>query len=108
MSRSLMGGVCGVVGGCLWALTALAHGADLSTIAPSATLPIAPAAYSTEDVRIPARGYSLDATVLKPVGAGPFGAVVLNHGFAATAEERAAQSWLPFRAAAAAFLERGY
>ena len=98
MSLSLVGRVAGVVGGCLWALVALAQGAD----------PSSSAGYSTEDVRIAANGYSLAATILKPQGDGPFGAVVLNHGFAATAEERAAQSWLPYRAAAAAFVDRGY
>ena len=35
-----------------------------------------------EDVRIPAGNgrYEIAATVLRPEGAGPFGAVILNHG----------------------------
>lgn len=67
-----------------------------------------PAGLLQEDVRIPAQGYSLAATIVRPERLGAVGAVVLNHGFAATADERAAQSWLAFREAATAFAERGY
>ena len=44
-----------------------------------------------EDVRIPApnANYTIFAKVLKPEGAGPFGAIVLNHGAPVSADSRA-------------------
>ena len=45
-----------------------------------------------EDVRIPAGRYSIAATVLRPEGAGPYGAVVLNHGTPGSASGRARES----------------
>src|SRR6266508_1965432 len=47
-----------------------------------------------EQVRIPAAGgrYEIAATILRPEGAGPYGAMVLNHGVSASARERAEES----------------
>ena len=62
-----------------------------------------------EQVRIPAPGgYELAATIIRPQGPGPFGAVVLNHGFSAEEKERHAESWQAFSAAAPVFARRGY
>jgi dienelactone hydrolase len=62
-----------------------------------------------EDVRIPAAGgYEIAATILRPEGHGPFGAVVLNHGVAGSDEERARESSEIFLATAAVFARRGY
>jgi dienelactone hydrolase len=64
-----------------------------------------------EDVRIPARGgrYHIAATILRPEGAGPFGAVVLNHGVPGSEKERLAESAAAdFNAAAPVFARRGY
>jgi dienelactone hydrolase len=61
-----------------------------------------------EELRIDAGSYSLAAAIVRPVGPGPYGAIVLNHGFAGTQEERAAQSWMHFRDAAEAFARHGY
>jgi dienelactone hydrolase len=64
-----------------------------------------------EDVRIPARGgrYEIAATILRPEGAGPFGAVILNHGVPGSAKERLAESAAAdFNAAAPVFARRGY
>ena len=63
-----------------------------------------------EQVRIPAAGgrYELAATILRPEGAGPYGAVVLNHGVSASARERAKESSELLIGAAAVFARRGY
>jgi hypothetical protein len=47
-----------------------------------------------EDVRIPVSkgNYSIAAKILRPEGSGPFGAIVLNHGAAVSAEERRTES----------------
>ena len=47
-----------------------------------------------EDVRIPASNgnYSIAAKILRPDGVGPYGAIVLNHGAAVSAEERRTES----------------
>ena len=47
-----------------------------------------------EDVRIPAQGgkYSLAATILRPEGPGPYGAIVLNHGTPGSSTGRARSS----------------
>lgn len=62
-----------------------------------------------EEVRIPAPGgYTIAATILRPDGPGPYGAVVLNHGFPGTEEEREAESWRAFSTVAPVFARRGY
>ena len=62
-----------------------------------------------ERVRIPApNNRTIAATVLRPEGQGPFGAVVLNHGVAASARERARESSDLLINAAAVFARRGY
>ncbi len=62
-----------------------------------------------EDVRIAAAGgYDIDATIIRPQGPGPFGAVVLNHGFSADEKERQSESWQAFAAVAPVFARRGY
>jgi dienelactone hydrolase len=62
-----------------------------------------------EKVRIPAAdGRLIAATVLRPEGNGPFGAVVLNHGVSASARERARESSDLLINAAAVFARRGY
>ena len=63
-----------------------------------------------EKVKILADGgrYTIAATVLRPEGPGPFGAVVLNHGVSASARERARESSDLLIGAAAVFARRGY
>src|SRR3954462_1192627 len=62
-----------------------------------------------ERVRIPvASGRTIAATILRPEGQGPFGAVVLNHGVSASARERARESSDLLVNAAAVFARRGY
>src|SRR5919206_17328 len=62
-----------------------------------------------ERVRIAApNNRSIAATVLRPEGQGPFGAVVLNHGVSASARERARESSDLLINAAAVFARRGY
>lgn len=63
-----------------------------------------------EDVRIPAPGgYQVAATILRPDGPGPFGAVVLNHGVPGSERERLRESAAAdFNAAAPVFARRGY
>jgi dienelactone hydrolase len=64
-----------------------------------------------EDVRIPARGgrYEIAATILRPEGVGPFGAVILNHGVPGSEKERFSESAAAdFNAAAPVFARRGY
>ena len=62
-----------------------------------------------ERVRIPApNNRTIAATVLRPEGQGPFGAVVLNHGVSASARERARESSDLLINAAAVFARRGY
>ena len=61
-----------------------------------------------EEIRIPAAGYSLAATILRPEGAGPFGAVVLNHGTPGSASGRARESAELLIHSAAVFARRGY
>jgi dienelactone hydrolase len=52
--------------------------------------------------------YTLAATILRPDGAGPFGAVVLNHGVSGSARERARESAELLMGAAQVFARRGY
>ena len=63
-----------------------------------------------EQVRIPAAGgrYEIAATILRPEGAGPYGAVVLNHGVSASARERAKESSELLIGVASVFARRGY
>jgi dienelactone hydrolase len=66
--------------------------------------------FSSQDVRIPVgeNRYTIAARILKPEGAGPFGAVVLNHGVAGTRAERMRESPDQLLAAAAVFVEHGF
>ena len=61
-----------------------------------------------EDVRIPAGRYTIAATLLRPEGAGPFGAVVLNHGTPGSATGRARESAELLINSASVFARRGY
>jgi len=62
-----------------------------------------------EAVRIPAPGgYTVAATILRPEGPGPFGAVILNHGVPVSDSERAGASSSDLLASAAVFAQRGY
>jgi dienelactone hydrolase len=62
-----------------------------------------------EGVRIPAPGgYMVAATILRPEGPGPFGAVILNHGVPVSDKERAGASSSDLLASAAVFAQRGY
>ena len=72
-------------------------------------LPAAPTGpFVVESFFVPVSDYSIEVTVLRPKGLGPFGVVVLNHGVGATREERMLESPEPFLRSAAAFAERGY
>ena len=63
-----------------------------------------------EDVRIPvsSQNYSIAAKILRPDGPGPYGAIVLNHGAAVSAEERRTESPELLLHTAAHFARRGY
>src|ERR671923_2520181 len=63
-----------------------------------------------EEIRIPAANgrYTLAATVLRPEGEGPYGAVVLNHGTPGSASGRARESADLLIHSAAVFARRGY
>jgi dienelactone hydrolase len=63
-----------------------------------------------EEVRIPAANgrYSVAATILRPQGDGPFGAVILNHGTPGSASGRARESSELLMSSAAVFARRGY
>src|SRR6267378_2387612 len=62
-----------------------------------------------EGVWIPAPGgYTVAATILRPEGAGPFGAVILNHGVPVSDKERAGASSTDLLMSAAVFAQRGY
>jgi dienelactone hydrolase len=61
-----------------------------------------------ENFFVPASGTSIEVTVLRPSGPGPFGVVVLNHGVGATREERLRESPAFLLRSAAAFAARGY
>jgi dienelactone hydrolase len=63
-----------------------------------------------EHVRISAfsRRYTIATTILRPAGPGPFGAIVLNHGVAPTAQARLRESADLLMPAAEVFAERGY
>jgi len=60
-------------------------------------------------VGIPAPGgYTVAATILRPAGPGPFGAVILNHGVPVSDKERAGASSSDLLTSAAVFAQRGY
>ncbi|HEX6267245.1 MAG TPA: alpha/beta hydrolase [Burkholderiales bacterium] len=63
-----------------------------------------------ERLRIPGPGgrYTIATTVLRPQGQGPFGAIVLNHGVALSADARRNESAALLMPAAEVFAERGY
>jgi len=62
-----------------------------------------------EGVWIPAPGgYTVAATILRPEGLGPFGAVILNHGVPVSDKERAGASSSDLLASAAVFAQHGY
>ncbi|HEX7054316.1 MAG TPA: CocE/NonD family hydrolase [Burkholderiales bacterium] len=61
-----------------------------------------------EHFRIPAPGYSLAATVVRPRGDGPFPVIVLNHGVGPTLASRRRESAALLRPAAAALAAKGY
>jgi len=63
-----------------------------------------------EDIRIPAANgrYSIAATILRPEGAGPYGAIVLNHGTPGSATGRAKETSELLIQSAAVFARRGY
>ena len=52
--------------------------------------------------------YTLAATIVRPNGPGPYGAIVLNHGLPLTAGERRLESPEQLRDAAALLAQRGY
>src|SRR3979490_2506204 len=59
-----------------------------------------------EGVRIPAPGgYTVAATILRPEGPGPFGAVILNHGVPVSDKERAGASSSDLLMSAAVFAQ---
>jgi dienelactone hydrolase len=63
-----------------------------------------------EQVRIPVEGAgrTIAATIIRPDGPGPYGAVILNHGVPGSEEERVATSAADFQSAAPIFARRGY
>ena len=63
-----------------------------------------------EDIRIPAGNgrYSIAATILKPEGAGPYGAIILNHGTPGSATGRAKETSELLIQSAAVFARRGF
>jgi dienelactone hydrolase len=67
-----------------------------------------PGRFVLENFFVPASGYSIEVTVLRPSGPGPFGVVVLNHGVGASREARLLESPQLFLHTAAAFAARGY
>ena len=93
-----MGGILRVLGWLCLAVSGVAA-AQESTFGPRLI---------QEDVRIPAGRYSIAATVLRPEGPGPYGAVVLNHGTPGSASGRARESSELLINAASVFARRGY
>jgi len=63
-----------------------------------------------EEVRVPSLNgkYTLAATILRPEGEGPYGAIVLNHGTPGSATGRARESTELLMNSAAVFARRGY
>jgi dienelactone hydrolase len=99
--------------GLMGAVTAMAFALGSAGFAESRAG--APASYAgpaiiEEVVSIPARdgAYRIAATIVRPEGPGPYGAVVLNHGVPVSREQRAKESSTYFRAVAEVFAQRGY
>ena len=69
-----------------------------------------PSRFVQEEVRIRAAGerYTIAVSIVRPRGDGPFGAVILNHGVAPTAQGRRAESPALFLHTASAFAQRDY
>ena len=104
-----MGGQGGVVRGALVLLCALMAGLAARVASAQEEHPYYGPRLIEERVRIPApNDRTIAATVLRPEGQGPFGAVVLNHGVSASARERARESSDLLINAAAVFARRGY
>ena len=63
-----------------------------------------------EEIRVPSRSgdYTIATRILRPDGAGPYGAIVLNHGAPVSAEERRLESPDLLLHTAAIFARRGY
>ena len=63
-----------------------------------------------EHVRIPGRAgnYTIAATIVRPQGSGPYGAIILNHGTPVSAVERAKESTELLLETASIFARRGY
>ena len=100
-----------VVATCVFATgQALADGGKFAAVSGNGAAAMGPRLLQ-EDVRIPAGDgrYEIAATILRPEGAGPFGAVILNHGVPGSEKERLAESAAAdFNAAAPVFARRGY
>lgn len=64
--------------------------------------------FAVEHFRVPARGYSLAVTVVRPRGKGPYGVVVLNHGVGPDLDSRRRESPALLMSTALAFAKRGY
>jgi dienelactone hydrolase len=97
MERGRLLGLCA----CLLAAAAGVARADEPTLGPRLL---------QEEVRIPSanRQYAIAATILRPDGVGPFGALVLNHGTPGSASGRAKESSDLLLNAAAVFARRGW
>lgn len=68
------------------------------------------APFVEEEIRVPSRSgdYTIATRILRPAGAGPYGAIVLNHGAPVSAEERRLESPDLLLHTAAIFAQRGY
>ena len=97
----------GCLSGCAAGVPAVAQSSAAATAAAEEHSYYGPRLIE-EKVRIPANGYSVAATILRPEGAGPYGAVILNPGVSASARERARESSDLLINSAAVFARRGY
>lgn len=88
----------------------LAAAALLCWLAGALVEPPRASSFVQESVRIPAHGgrTTLAVAILRPRGAGPYGAVVLNHGVPLSEHERRRESPAMLLSTAAAFAQRGY
>jgi len=84
--------------------------AALAWCAGALVEPPPPTRFVQEDVRIPAHSgrTTVAITILRPRGAGPYGAVILNHGVPLTKQARSLESPQLLLHTAAAFAQRGY
>ena len=94
--------LCGLVAALSWGSATFVYGQDA---AAQSSITIV-----EEHVRIPSRAgnYTIAATVVRPEGNGPFGAMILNHGTPVSALERAKESTELLMDTAAVFAKRGY